>query len=384
MDAATLSIKQREAEYLLPAFAKLPIAIERGEGMYVWDTTGKRYLDLYGGHAVCLLGHSHPRLVSALKTQAEKLMFYSASVYSAVRADAAKALVEFVGGGRKCFFSNSGAEANENALKIARLVTGRSEVVSLHGSFHGRTAATLAVTGMEKYRTGLSHPPARFAAFGDIQDLRSKLDESVAALIIEPIQSLSGVCQASAEYFQEAARLCESKGILLIVDEIQVGLGRTGKNTWFSGVGITPDIVTLAKGLAGGFPIGVTLVQNKIGEKIGLGALGSTFGGGPLACALARETIQVLKDEKLVENAAVQGKYLREEMKKLTVEEIRGEGLLVGIKTKQPASDLVGALLERGILTGTSLDAHVLRLLPPLNLQRDQIDTFTQTMGELL
>lgn len=381
MDTTQFSV---ENHYLIPTFTKLGISIEKSLGMDVWDQEGRKYVDLYGGHAVSLVGHSHPRLVKTISEQAAKLIFYSAVCYSSIRGSSAKALVDFVDRDMQIFFSNSGAEANENALKIARLVTGRSNIISFEGSFHGRTSGAISVTGIKKYRIDDS-PNVTFAKFGDIENLKSLLDQNVGAVIFEAVQSLYGVRTASKEYYKEAFELCRKNGSLIIFDEIQTGIGRSGTKMLFHKYGIEPDIVTLAKGLAGGFPIGATLASRSITSKLKIGDLGSTFGGGPLACALMQETLSIIQDEKLVENAAMQrhtlGKLLNDNPQVL---EIRGEGLLVGIKTKRPATEVVKDFMERGILIGTSLETDVIRLLPPLTVKEDAISLFARTLKEII
>lgn len=373
-----------ENHYLIPTFSKLGISIENSRGMDVWDQDGKKYVDLYGGHAVSLVGHSHPRLVKAISEQAAKLIFYSAVCYSSIRGSSAKTLVDFIDRDMQIFFSNSGAEANENALKIARIVTGRPNIVSFEGSFHGRTNGAIAVTGIKKYRIEDS-PNVHFSKFGNIESLRSILNENVGAVIFEAVQSLSGVQTTTKEYYQEAFELCRKNGSLIIFDEIQTGLGRSGTKMLFHKYGIEPDIITLAKGLAGGFPIGATLASRSITQKLKIGDLGSTFGGGPLACALMQETLSIIKDENLVENAAIQRHTLETLLKdNPNVLEIRGEGLLIGIKLTKPSAEVVKSFLERGILIGTSLESDVVRLLPPLTVKEDSISLFTRTLKEIL
>ncbi|MFH1017181.1 MAG: aminotransferase class III-fold pyridoxal phosphate-dependent enzyme [Pseudomonadota bacterium] len=381
MESAGFTLEER---FLIPSYAKLPISIERGEGVHVWDGEGRKYLDLYGGHAVALLGHSPPELVRVLAEQASKLMFYSSVAYSSVRAKAAEDLVSFTGRDMQVFFSNSGSEANENALKIARIATGRAGVVSFEGSFHGRTAGSIAVTGVEKYRRENS-PHVRFARFGDIEDLRKNLNESIGAVIFEPIQSLSGVKGASRDYFAAAFEVCHEAGALTIFDEIQTGLGRCGSPMYFHKLGVDPDVVSLAKGLAGGFPVGATLARRAIARKIKHGDLGSTFGAGPLACALISATLSIVRDRELSQAADARGGELRSLLAGMPgAMEVRGEGLLIGIKTRKAASELVKTFLSRGILIGSSLDPEVIRLLPPLTVKKEDLEQFSRTLKEVL
>jgi acetylornithine aminotransferase/acetylornithine/N-succinyldiaminopimelate aminotransferase len=373
-------IKQKEDRFQLGTYRKLPMAIERGEGVWVYDSEGKRYLDLYGGHAVALVGHCHPVVVSALKDQLEKLVFYSNVVYSSTRALASEAIVSIAPSGMSSvFFCNSGAEANEAALKIARKFSSKKIVVAMEGGFHGRTIGALSATGLGSYRSQFSPvlDHYRFAEFGSISSLEQALGNDAGAVIIEPVQSMAGVEMASDEYYQSLRELCTERGVVLIFDEIQSGFGRTG--SWFFGdrIGVTPDIITLAKGIGGGIPIGAVLIRDTMAKTIEYGEHGTTFGGGPAAARALSATIEVIKKENLVKNAEETGGFIVKELQKFScVKEVRGRGLLLGIEVEGDAAKLRDFLLAHGIITGTSVKKSVLRLLPPLILSSTDAGIF--------
>lgn len=379
-------IKKMEDSYQLNTYAKLPLSIERGEGVYVFDSEGKRYLDLYGGHAVALTGHCHPAVVKEVKDQVERLIFYSNVVYSSVRADASKELIDVAPAGMdKVFFCNSGAESNETALKMARKYTGRKKVVAMKGGFHGRTLGALSATALGSYRSQfeplLEH--FEFIEFGNLAEAGRCVTEDVAAVILEPIQSMAGVEMAEDSYYGELRELCTQRGVVLIFDEVQTGLGRTG--SWFfgDGIGVVPDIITLAKGIGGGIPVGAVLVARHISKTIKQGEHGSTFGGGPVAMAAIRANIRAIKEERLVENARVMGEYIAREMKQVPkAKRVKGKGLLLGIELDGEAKKARDFLLTRGILTGTSANSHVLRVLPPLILKKEDVDFFISILKE--
>jgi len=381
------AVKRLEDTYQLNTYAKLPIAIERGEGVYVYDTNGKKYLDLYGGHAVALTGHCHPEVVSAVKTQAEQLLFYSNVVYLPVRARASQAIVDVSPKPMdKVFFCNSGAEANETALKVARRFTGKSEIIAMQGGFHGRTIGALSATALGNYREMFSPliESFRFVPFGDIPAVEKALTDRTAGVILEPIQSMAGVSIADEEYYKRLRDICSDRGIVLIFDEVQTALGRSG--SWFFGDtwGIVPDIITMAKGIAGGIPMGAVLIREHISKTIHHGEHGSTFGGCPVACAALKANIDVIRKEGLVENAAVVGAYIQEEVEKLHgVSRVKGRGLLLGIELEREAKEVCDLLLEKGVITGTSAEKNVLRLLPPLVLGKQNADVFIQVLRSL-
>src|SRR5437868_6615490 len=346
-----------EEQYQVATYKKFPFVVERGEDVRVYTSAGERYLDLYGGHAVVSTGHSHPRIVRAISEQAERLIFYSNLVYNDTRARAARKLVDIAHLlHRKAFFCNSGTEANENALKIARKLTGRDKVISFDGSFHGRTPGSLAATGLPKYREGISPMLAGhvYAPFDDVAAIESLIDEQAAAVILEPIQSMGGARMGSPEFYRALRELCDRADAMLIYDEVQTGMGRTGEYCSAGRYDVVPDMVTLAKGIASGVPMGAVLVSEEIASEIKISDLGTTFGGGPLACAALEATIDVIRDEHLLDNVRANSEYLYTELGKLPqVAEMRGLGYLVGIRfTSESARPYQQALLARKIITG--------------------------------
>lgn len=375
-----------EEQYQVATYKKFPFVIERGEDVWVYTSEGERYLDLYGGHAVVSTGHSHPRIVKAISDQASRLIFYSNLVYNDARARAAKKLVETAPEPlSKAFFVNSGTEANENAMKIARMLTGRKKIISFEGGFHGRTPGSVSATGLAKYRENVS-PLLEghvYAEFGKIDSVNALLDEETAAVILEPIQSMGGVRMAEPEFYQALRRRCDEEGAMLIYDEVQTGMGRTGEFFFAGRFGVVPDMIALAKGIASGVPMGAVLMTDAIAGEIRTGDLGTTFGGGPLACAALEATVDVMRDEGLLENVRENSEYLFAELKKmLLVEEVRGLGYLVGIKFPGgSAKPVQQALLDRKIITGLSDDPSVLRLLPALTLKRTEIDLFLDELS---
>jgi acetylornithine/succinyldiaminopimelate/putrescine aminotransferase len=378
-----------EKRYLVPAYTHLAVEPERGEGVYLWTRDGRRLLDFYGGHAVALLGYGHPRLLARLSGQAAALFFQSNIVPLAVRARAAARLVAFGPEGlTHAFLVNSGAEANENALRLAFRKTGRERVVAVEGAFHGRTAAAAAVTAGSARWYGFPRAPfeVEFVPRGDVAALEQALnrDGGAAALIAEPVQGQAGAFALGAEYLTAARELTRAAGALLILDEIQSGMGRTGQPFAAQTYGVTPDILTTAKGLAGGFPAGAVLVSDEVSSIVKTGDLGTTFGGGPLACALIEAVIETIEEEDLLPRVQVLSRQLRETCPGLgPVTAVQGEGFLLGLRTTRPAKEIVNELIEHGILTGTSGDPNVVRLLPPLILEEAHVHALTAALAEL-
>ena len=373
-----------EDEYLLPTYEKFPFVLDRGEGCWVWDEDGNKYLDLYGGHAVAAIGHSPAEVTAAITKQSSKLLFYSNLVYLKVRAEAAKALVDFCGEkGSQVFFCNSGAEANENAMRIARSATGRATVVVAEGGFHGRTAAAIAATGL-KYRKGLAGLGADIVhvPFGDLEAAAKALD-GAAAFLLEPIQSVQGATTATGEYLQGLSALCGKNGSLLIFDEIQTGLGRVGAPSARHAFGARPDMQTFAKALASGVPAGAVLATPEVSAKVKPGALGSTFGGGPLASVAISATIKAIVDKNLVENAAEMEDLIRSTFTFPQITEIRGRGLLLGLVLDRPSKSVRDALLAKKILVGGADDKNVVRLLPPLTVGPAEIGLLRGALEEI-
>lgn len=366
---------------LLKTFKTLPLEVERGEDVWIWDAEGRRYLDLYAGHAVCSTGHCHPRVVKAIQKQAERLIFYSNVAGSRLRDEAAELLLSHAPQFSSVLFANSGAEANENALKMARRFTGRSGIIAMDGGFHGRTAGAMSVTGVLKYRN-TSQPlldGVAFVPFGQVPAVGS----DVAAVIVEPVQSMAGMKTAPASYFRGLRAACDAAGALLIFDEVQTGIGRTG-TMFFSGRdGVNADLVTLAKGIGSGFPMSAVLATSKVASSVQYGEYGATYGAGPLAMAAMKATLEVVT-ELLDEVTDVSG-YLRERCSDVPgVVEVRGVGFLVGLKILGDTGAAQKALLESGIIVGTADEPSVLRLLPPLTLTRAHVDSFVPALESVL
>jgi len=376
-----------EDKFQLATYKKMAIAAERGDGVWIYTSDGQKYLDLYGGHAVAGTGHCHPHVVKALQKQAEQLLFYSNLVYSETRARAAEKLVSVAPAQlTKSFFCNSGTEANENAMRMARMFTGRENIVTFSGGFHGRTADAISATFLGKYREiGRPNVPGHIEAeFGIIDSVSAVADESVAAIMLEPIQSMAGVRTAAPEFFKNLRSLCDERGIVLIFDEVQTGVGRTGE--WFfagsaAAKGVVPDIVTLAKALGSGVPVGACLVSESIAPRIKENDLGTTFGGGMLAMAAVTATLEAIETDKMLANVSSVEAHLRERMKEIEqVVAVKGRGFLLGLEFADKAAQIHKALLERRIITGTSTDPKVLRLLPPLCLGIEEVDLFVDAL----
>jgi len=382
------TIRAVEDDYQVATYKKMGIAVERGRGSRVWTSEGDEYLDLYGGHAVCATGHSHPHVVEAIKAQAEKVLFYSNLVYSGIRGDAAAKLASLAPGQlKKVFFCNSGTEANENAMRMARMATGRSKIVTFSGGFHGRTADSISATFLGKYRQiGEPNVPGHVEAqFGDINSVRSVIDNDTAAVMLEPIQSMAGVREASPDFFIELRQLCSDRGIVLIFDEVQTGVGRTG--SWFfagseAAGNVVPDMISLAKSLGSGVPVGACVVSADISRSIKENDLGTTFGGGMLAMAAVLATLEAMEQDDMLANASRVEQHLRDSLAgKAGVVGIHGKGCLLGIEFDSPAAAVHKKLLDAKIITGSSSKANVLRLLPPLCVTTDEIDTLVEALS---
>ncbi len=377
-----------EDRFQLATYKKMPIAAERGEGVWIYTNDGDRYLDLYGGHAVAGTGHCHPHVVKAIREQTERLIFYSNLVYSDVRARAAEKLVSIAPGAlKKVFFCNSGTEANENAMRMARMFTGREKVITFSGGFHGRTADAISATFLGKYRElGKPNVPGHIEAeFGNIDFVRELADETVAAIMLEPIQSMAGVRMANADFYRSLRALCDERGIVLIYDEVQTGVGRTGE--WFfagaeAGGGVVPDVVTLAKALGSGVPVGACLVSEAVASKIKENDLGTTFGGGMLAMAAVTATLEAIENDRMLANVKRIETYLRKQLRTVDhVVAVHGLGFLLGIEFSDKAATVHKRLLDQKIITGMSSNPKVLRLLPPLILREEHVDLLVSAIA---
>ncbi|MBU4532376.1 MAG: acetylornithine transaminase [Eubacteriales bacterium] len=372
-------------QYIMRTYGRLPIALVRGQGLYVWDADGKRYLDFVSGLAVDSLGHCHPRVVAAIQNQAAQFMHCSNLYHIEPQARLAKLLVENSVLDR-VFFCNSGAEAIEAAIKLARKYAKkkhgpeRYEIISAYNSFHGRTLAAITATGQAKFQQGLEPLPDgfKYAIFNDLESLKSVIGPHTAAVLLEPIQGEGGVNVADGKYLEGVRRLCDEHGLLLILDEVQCGLGRTGRLFAYEHYGITPDIMALAKALGGGFPIGAMLATEEAASGFAPGDHASTFGGNPLACAAGLAAVQTIIETKLVEHSAKVGDYFLGRLRGLQdrypfVKEVRGKGLLLGMELSIKAGGVVTRCREQGLLINCIGD-HTLRFIPPLIVTGADVD----------
>jgi acetylornithine/succinyldiaminopimelate/putrescine aminotransferase len=373
---------------LLPVHAEFPVRPVRGRGSWLIDEDGLEWLDAYGGHAVAATGHCHPEVVRAIAEQAGELLFYSTAVRHPLRIALAERLAERCPAGlERVFFCNSGAEANENALHLARKYTGRRTIVSVTGGWHGRTAATLAVTDGARYEEGARRsgiPLSLKVPADDVAAMAAAVDQSVAAVIVEPVQGLAGARDLAPEFLRAAREACDAAGAVLIFDEVQCGVGRCGGFSAAEPVGVTPDVITFAKGLASGLPIGAVIATPAVTAGLGVGDLGSTFGGGPVPCAAALATLDVIDREGLIENAIRIGSRLTAGARSLGVRRVSGRGLLLGLHLDRPAAEVQRALFARRIITGTASDPAVLRLLPPLTFSAPEADLLLDGLAEVL
>lgn len=377
--------QQAEARHLLQVYGQLPIEADSAEGVYL-HAGGRRIIDFYGGHAVAALGYAHPDLLASLVAQARTMYFQSNAVALAVRAKAADDLVAFAGGRLpRVFFVNSGAEANENALKIACRVTGRGKVVAIEHGFHGRTAAAAAVTWGSQAWYGFPRQPfdVEFIPRNDVAAAARAIDGATAAVILEPVQGLGGAFDLDPAFVTAVATAARKAGALVIADEVQSGVGRTGAPFACELYGLVPDLLTTAKALGGGFPCSALLLSEALAGELKSGELGTTFGGGPIACALISTVIDVIRRDRLLDNVRTLSAELRERAVVGPVLSVQGRGFLLGLRCRRPAREIQAELLARDLLVGTSSDPQVVRLLPPLTLDRGHVDHLVAALAEL-
>lgn len=397
----TKRVKELFDKNVVPSYSRFDLVLERGEGSYVWDVDGKRYLDLAGGIAVCSLGHAHPEITKALTEQSKKLVHVSNLYYTKPQGQLAEQIVQHIAPGR-VFFCNSGAEANEGLFKLARKFghdTGRYEIITTNDSFHGRTLAGIAATGQEKVKKGFEPPVEGFkqAAFNDLDAMRRAISPKTAAVLIEPVQGESGVTIANPEYLIGLRQLCDERNVLLMFDEVQAGHFRTGKfQSWqrileSENVDFFPDAVSMAKSLGGGFPMGAFWIREKFANVLGPGTHASTFGGTPLACAVALKIFDVVAKENLADNARQTGEFLLYELQNLqkqfpnVIKSARGFGFMIGIEfqPKFKAAEMVKELHKRNVLT-VPAGASVIRLLPALNLRKREAEEGLRAIENLV
>jgi acetylornithine/N-succinyldiaminopimelate aminotransferase len=376
-------------------YNRFPILLVRGKGTRVWDKDGKEYLDFLAGLAVCNLGHCHPKVVKAIQDQAEKLIHISNFYYIEPQIQLASLICQHSFAGR-VFFCNSGAEANEGAIKLARKYAkekvgeDRFEIITMEGSFHGRTLATLTATAQEKYHKGYAPlvPGFKYVPFNDIEAVRKAIDSKTCAILIEPIQGEGGVNIPSEGYLKALREICDTNKILLVFDEVQVGMGRTGKLFAYEHYGIEPDLLTLAKSLAGGVPIGALLMKKEMAEGFQPGDHASTFGGNPLATAAGVAALTALLEEGIIENCQRVGDYFLSRLKEMGsrfpfVKEVRGKGLILGVELKREGAPIVTAMMEKGFLINCTM-GNVLRFLPPLIVTKEEVDQLIGALEETL
>jgi predicted acetylornithine/succinylornithine family transaminase len=372
-------------------YAKRPVVIVRGKGALLWDTEGKEYIDCVAGHGVSITGHCHPKIVETIKRQAEKLITCPGILYNDERAELVEKLAKIAPKGlTRTFLSNSGTEAVECAIKVARKYTGKKEIIAMTKGFHGRSLGALSATWEKKYREPFEPlvPGFNHVKFGDADEVREAINENTAAVIVEPVQGEAGVYPAPEGYLKELREICDEKGVLLIFDEIQSGLGRTGEMFACMHWGVTPDIMTLAKGIAGGVPMGATIAREEVMNSLKEGEHGTTFGGNPLACAAANTTLDVIIEEKLPQRSKELGLRLKNKLDTVkenskAVKEVRALGLMVGVELRFKVKDYVLKSLEKGLLVLTS-GLTIIRLLPPLVIEKEQVDKTAEILAEVL
>lgn len=378
-------------KYVIANYGRLPRVITKGEGCYLYDADGNKILDMFPGWAVSGLGHCHPRVVEALRKQAGELLHIDNTFYSEPQGILAKLLSERAFGG-KCFFCNSGAEANEAALKLARLHTAQEKYkfITAEGSFHGRTFATVTATAQPKYHEGFLPllPGFIYVPFNDIAALESAFSDEVAAVMVEPIQGEGGINVATAEYLEAIRRLCDENGAIMILDEVQTGIGRTGKWFAYQHFDVEPDIITMAKALGGGVAIGAMMAKEEIAASLVPGKHASTFGGNCLACAAGIAVIKAIEEDNLLENAAELGMYAKEKLEQLKqkhsiIDSVRGIGLMIGVQLTSPGKEIVEKCLEKGLRINCT-SGTVLRLMPAMIATKDQIDQAVEILDAVL
>ncbi len=380
-----------EDQYMGNLYQRFPVTVEKGKGSHVWDINGKEYIDCMGGYGVALVGHQNERVTKAIKEQVDKIITVHSSLYNKTREEFLKILIGLAPKGlSQVHLNNSGAEAIEAAIKFARKFTGKKGMVAMKGSYHGKSLGALSLTFNPKYKKAFEPlvEKVSFASFGDIESVREAIDDDTAFVILEPIQGESGIVVAPEGFLQDVRKLCDEKGILLIFDEIQAGLGRTGRLWACEHWNTVPDIMCLAKGIAGGVPMGATLVRPDILASISKGEHSSTFGGNPLSCAAGIGALKALTEDGLIKNSEEMGKIFIEGLEKLKenhsiIREVRGKGLMIGVELKFEVKDVLMSLIEKGVLMLYS-GRNILRILPPLVITESDITKVLQTLDTVL
>lgn len=382
-------------QYIMNTYRRFPLVLVRGAGARVWDSDGREYLDMAGGIAVCSLGHAHPKVTAAIQEQAAKLLHVSNLYHIEPQIRFARMLVE-QSFADKVFFCNSGAEANEAAIKLARKygherLGGRYELITMRDSFHGRTLATITATGQEKFQAGFSPLPKgfKYAPYNDLPALEASITDRTCGVLLEPIQGEGGVRIPAAGYLQGVREICDRRGILMLLDEVQVGVGRTGTLFAYEHAGLRPDIMTLAKALGNGFPVGAMLATDRVASAFQPGSHASTFGGNPLAMAACIAVFETLQADGILENCRRVGSRFLEGLRRLQgchdrIREVRGMGLMIGVELADEAAGVVGHCMERGLLVITSGSGNVLRFVPPLIITEADADHAVDILDEVL
>ena len=384
----TDEIKNKCDKYIMNTYGRQPIVLDHGHNQKVYDTDGNEYLDFFAGVAVNNLGQTNNQVVEALQKQAEKMMHCSNIYYNEPAANLSEKLAEITKLD-KVFFSNSGAEANEAAIKLARKYTKKENIITAVDSFHGRTMLTVTATGQDQYKLPFKPLPPGFkhVPFNNIDAIKETIDDNTAAIMLEVVQGEGGINVASKEYIKEVEKICKENKILLIIDEVQTGIGRCGEILASQIYDIKPDVVSLAKGLGSGFPIGATLATEEVSKGFEPGDHGSTFGGNPLACAVGNATLEVIKEDKILENTQTVGQYLQDQLKELKekynfIVDIRGLGLLQGAELNFEGGEIVDKMREKGILINCTA-GKVLRFAPPLTITKSDVDTMIKALDEI-
>jgi len=385
------SVMNIENRYLARGYAKKAIVLAKGKGVFLWDINGKKYLDFTGNYGVCVVGYSRPEIIQAIKKQIERLIPCHGSFYNEARAELLEKIVQIAPKGlTRAFLGNSGAEAVECAIKMARKFTKKPEIIAMMGGFHGKTMGALSATWKKKYREPFQPlvPCFKHVQRYEIQKIKEAITEKTAAIIVEPVQGEGGVIVPPEGFFQSLRELCDKTGILLIMDEVQTGMGRTGKMFACEHWKITPDIMCLGKSIAGGLPMGVTIAREEIASSLEVGEHTSTFGGNPVVCAAASATIELILKEKLPERAAKLGRYFLDKLRELqfkyrVIREVRGLGLMIGVELRVQVLNIILGAIQKGVLI---LDAgkNVLRFLPPLIVTEKHVDRVVAVLEEML
>lgn len=378
-----------DSKYIMQTYGRQPIALTHGEGALLWDADGNEYIDFFAGIAVNALGQSHPKIIETIKKQAEKLIHVSNVYYTEEQVKLAEKLVEITIFER-VFYANSGAEANEGAIKLARKYTGKGEIIATNNSFHGRTLVTVTATGQDKYKEPFKPLPSGFkhVPFGDSEAIANAIGDDTAAVLVEAIQGEGGVVVPPENYLKEVEAICREKNVLFILDEVQTGFGRTGEMFAYELYGIKPDVMTIAKALGNGYPIGGLLARGDVATAFDYGDHGSTFGGNPLGCAVAMTVIDAIKDENLLENSKTVGKYLKDNLIQLgekydCITDVRGYGLFLAIELDRESAEFTNKMREKGFLINSTA-GNVLRFAPPLIITKNHVDKMIVALDGLL